>query len=69
MERLPDRLGLHRRGQRGHHRFLLHDSVGAVLGLCLVDTWFGPIYAESVALPEKSFPAREKEESMLVGRR
>jgi hypothetical protein len=22
---------------------------GAVFGLCLVDTWFGPIYAESVA--------------------
>ena len=29
---------------------------GAVFGLCLVDTWFGPIYAETVAaekLPDK----------------
>jgi len=41
---------------------------GAVFGLCLVDTWFGPIYAESVARPEKSFPARAKEESVLVGK-
>ena len=33
---------------------------GAVFGLCLVDTWFGPIYAESVARPEeKSQPKRE----------
>ncbi len=24
---------------------------GAVFGLCLVDTWFGPIYAETVARP------------------
>jgi hypothetical protein len=26
---------------------------GAVFGLCLVDTWFGPIYAESVACAEE----------------
>lgn len=25
--------------------------LGAVFGLCLVDTWFGPIYAETVDLP------------------
>jgi hypothetical protein len=33
---------------------------GAVFGLCLVDTWFGPIYAESVAkdkAPSKAKPA------------
>ena len=40
---------------------------GAVFGLCLVDTWFGPIYAESVATrderlltPTKREPAFEK---------
>jgi hypothetical protein len=33
---------------------------GAVFGLCLVDTWFGPIYAESVAqAEEKPQPKRE----------
>jgi hypothetical protein len=26
----------------------------AVFGLCIVDTWFGPIYAESVAVKEES---------------
>jgi hypothetical protein len=35
---------------------------GAVFGLCLVDTWFGPIYAESVArLKEKSHAKSEPE--------
>lgn len=28
----------------------------AVFGLCLVDTWFGPIYAESVATPASVTP-------------
>jgi hypothetical protein len=38
---------------------------GAVFGLCLVDTWFGPIYAASVAVPvEKTVPAQH--ESALV---
>jgi hypothetical protein len=32
---------------------------GAVFGLCLVDTWFGPIYAETVARSEKAAPKRE----------
>jgi hypothetical protein len=34
---------------------------GAVFGLCLVDTWFGPIYAESVAGEKKeaALPAAE----------
>jgi ribose/xylose/arabinose/galactoside ABC-type transport system permease subunit len=33
---------------------------GAVFGLCLVDTWFGPIYAESVARSgEKTAQKRE----------
>jgi len=33
---------------------------GAVFGLCLVDTWFGPIYAETVAQAEEKFqPKRE----------
>jgi ribose/xylose/arabinose/galactoside ABC-type transport system permease subunit len=33
---------------------------GAVFGLCLVDTWFGPIYAESVARHEEKLqPKRE----------
>jgi hypothetical protein len=33
---------------------------GAVFGLCLVDTWFGPIYAESVAAEEKPVKARRE---------
>jgi hypothetical protein len=33
---------------------------GAVFGLCLVDTWFGPIYAESVAAEKLPGKARMK---------
>jgi hypothetical protein len=39
---------------------------GAVFGLCLVDTWFGPIYAESVARPEEKPVNRHRVESVLV---
>lgn len=39
---------------------------GAVFGLCLVDTWFGPIYAESVAKPEEQPILKPKTESVLV---
>jgi len=39
---------------------------GAVFGLCLVDTWFGPIYAESVARPEEKPVGRKKPESVLA---
>ncbi len=39
---------------------------GAVFGLCLVDTWFGPIYAESVAKPEETPMGQPKPESVLA---
>jgi len=39
---------------------------GAVFGLCLVDTWFGPIYAESVASRDKHMAPRPKPESVLT---
>jgi len=39
---------------------------GAVFGLCLVDTWFGPIYAESVAPSEVKPKGKRKNESVLV---
>lgn len=39
---------------------------GAVFGLCLVDTWFGPIYAESVAPPEEKPVAERRTESVLA---
>jgi hypothetical protein len=39
---------------------------GAVFGLCLVDTWFGPIYAESVARPEEKAVEVRKTESVLA---
>jgi hypothetical protein len=39
---------------------------GAVFGLCLVDTWFGPIYAESVARQEDKAEARSKPETVLA---
>jgi len=38
---------------------------GAVFGLCLVDTWFGPIYAESVARTEKVSVDRTRVESLV----
>jgi hypothetical protein len=41
---------------------------GAVFGLCLVDTWFGPIYAESVAAPEKKVAGRRVEESVFAAK-
>ena len=40
---------------------------GAVFGLCLVDTWFGPIYADSVARPgEKSASSPKPEPALAV---
>jgi hypothetical protein len=39
---------------------------GAVFGLCLVDTWFGPIYAGTVAPPLEQAVAAPKPESALV---
>jgi hypothetical protein len=39
---------------------------GAVFGLCLVDTWFGPIYAESVDQSEEKPAAQPKPESVLA---
>jgi len=41
---------------------------GAVFGLCLVDTWFGPIYAETVAGEERSPVPAVKRESVLAER-
>jgi hypothetical protein len=39
---------------------------GAVFGLCLVDTWFGPIYAESVARSGEKSPSQSKPEPALA---
>jgi hypothetical protein len=39
---------------------------GAVFGLCLVDTWFGPIYAESVARPTGPKHEAVERESVLA---
>jgi hypothetical protein len=39
---------------------------GAVFGLCLVDTWFGPIYAESVAGEERKSARRREEQPALA---
>jgi hypothetical protein len=39
---------------------------GAVFGLCLVDTWFGPIYAESVAPAEEKPLNQTKREPVLA---
>ena len=39
---------------------------GAVFGLCLVDTWFGPIYAESVAA--EKLPGKPRLEPALAER-
>ena len=41
---------------------------GAVFGLFLVDTWFGPIYAESVATDEPLSPNKSNRESVLAER-
>jgi hypothetical protein len=38
---------------------------GAVFGLCLVDTWFGPIYAQSVALADEK-PLNVKRQPALA---
>jgi hypothetical protein len=40
---------------------------GAVFGLCLVDTWFGPIYAKTVAQPEGRPVDEAKPEPALAG--
>ncbi len=39
---------------------------GAVFGLCLVDTWFGPIYAQSVAELERKKVAQPQNESVFA---
>lgn len=39
---------------------------GAVFGLCLVDTWFGPIYAETATQPETSRASQPETESVLT---
>jgi hypothetical protein len=39
---------------------------GAVFGLCLVDTWFGPIYAESVATSSEK-PLNAKRQPEMAG--
>jgi len=39
---------------------------GAVFGLCLVDTWFGPTYAETVATPGEKPVGQPKPESVLA---
>jgi hypothetical protein len=39
---------------------------GAVFGLCLVDTWFGPIYAASVAREGRTLAAKPEPESVLA---
>jgi hypothetical protein len=41
---------------------------GAVFGLCLVDMWFGPIYAESVATEERRDAEKVERESVLAER-
>jgi hypothetical protein len=41
---------------------------GAVFGLCLVDTWFGPIYAESVAGAAKRHADVRREESVVMAK-
>ena len=41
---------------------------GAVFGLCLVDTWFGPIYAESVAPEARPPAAKALRQSVLAER-
>jgi hypothetical protein len=39
---------------------------GAVFGLCLVDTWFGPIYAETVARSGEKSVTRKQSEPALA---
>jgi hypothetical protein len=41
---------------------------GALFGLCLVDTWFGPIYAASVAGNEPRPPGKSLPESVLAAK-
>ena len=41
---------------------------GAVFGLCLVDTWFGPIYAESVAGTVRKVAEKPLSESLLAAK-
>lgn len=41
---------------------------GAAFGLCLVDTWFGPIYAQSVMIDERHAAAEPERESALAER-
>ena len=41
---------------------------GAVFGLCVVDTWFGPIYAETVAKGERKPIDRVRKASVLAAK-
>ncbi len=41
---------------------------GAIFGLCLVDTWFGPIYAESVAGSNRRTAEAPREESVMMAK-
>ena len=41
---------------------------GAVFGLCLVDTWFGPIYAETVARPGEKQASPNRQQPVLAQR-
>jgi hypothetical protein len=41
---------------------------GAMFGLCLVDTWFGPIYAESVARSGENQPNPVRPEPAMAGK-
>jgi hypothetical protein len=39
---------------------------GAIFGLCVVDTWFGPIYAETVASEERKSARQQGEQPVLA---
>ena len=41
---------------------------GAVFGLCVVDTWFGPIYADSVGEPTKKPAGRRQTETAYAAK-
>lgn len=41
---------------------------GAVFGLCVVDTWFGPIYADSISGAERKPVGKRRAESVLVAK-
>jgi hypothetical protein len=41
---------------------------GAIFGLCLVDTWFGPIYAGTIIREGRIPTAKQEPESIMAGR-